>query len=110
MNDEPRKIPRFPPPPTVVKAVLYAECWTGVYAIGHDGRSLTLAIIDTDGHVIESGEAVCRDIWMRALDSYWQHLKDMGALRDYGSTPPPQPGKNRKTRTGAIAGREHSPH
>ncbi|MGF6957963.1 hypothetical protein [Paraburkholderia youngii] len=106
MNDEPRKIPRFPPPPTVVNAVLYAMCWKGVYAMGHDSRPLTLAIIDAAGNVVESGEAVSRDVWMRALDSYWQHLKEMGALRDYGSTPPPQPWDKAKLRAVAVAGRE----
>jgi hypothetical protein len=94
--NEPRGIPKFSPPPTVTAAVLYAKVWQGVYAVGHDGKPLTLAIVDSDGKVVESGEAVCRDVWMRALDSYWQHLKEIGVLRDYGSTPPPQSWQHKK--------------
>ncbi|MBB5450396.1 hypothetical protein HDG36_001932 [Paraburkholderia sp. Kb1A] len=94
--NEPRRIPKFPPPPTVTAAVLFSKVWEGVYAVGHDGRPLTLAIVDSAGKVIESGEAVSRDAWMRALDSYWLHLKEIGVLHDYGSTPPLQPWHKKK--------------
>ncbi len=74
------------PPPTVTDAVLFAKLWQGVYATGHDGKPLVLAIADAEGHIVESGEAVSRDVWIAALDAYWRHLRALGVMREAPAT------------------------
>jgi hypothetical protein len=91
MNKGEARSSKLLPPPTVTGAVLFATVWKGVYATGHDGKPLTLAIADSDGHIIESGEAVSRDVWIAALDAYWQHLRALGVMRE--AAPAPAVGK-----------------
>jgi hypothetical protein len=71
---------KFTPPPALVSASVVAELWCGVHPFGLDGKPLTLAIINDAGEVIEAGEVVTREVWWAALNSYWEHLRELGIM------------------------------
>lgn len=52
-----------------------------------NGRRCHLAIIDDDGKVIESGDAVAREAFNVAIDSYKQLLKGTGHIRVFSAEP-----------------------
>ena len=66
-----------------------------ISAVGHegltvttlDGRGATLAIIDTDGNVIESGPEVAAEAWNVTLATYKNILIGKGHLRIFSSPP-----------------------
>ena len=54
---------------------------SGLTIIAPDGRPATLAIIDADGRVIESGPAVVRAVWNVVIEAYRNYWRGMGWLK-----------------------------
>jgi hypothetical protein len=46
-----------------------------------DGRHATLAVIDDDGHIVESGPQVVEEAWVVAVLAYQRFLEGDGRLR-----------------------------
>jgi hypothetical protein len=73
------------PVPPLTLSVISAVLWEGLTVQTEDGRPATLAVVDADGKVVESGQAVLREAWNVAVLSYRRFLIGEGALRVYSS-------------------------
>lgn len=73
---------------TLGLAIISAVCFEGLRVQTKEGKPAKLAIIDEDGNVIESGEAVAKEAWNVTLASYKNMMIGQGHLRVF-STPPP---------------------
>ncbi len=56
------------------------------------GQPATLAVIDSEGHVLDSGPQLAEQVWTLALDAYEAFLFAEGALRVY--VPPSDASQN----------------
>jgi hypothetical protein len=68
---------------SIISAVSYA----GFAVTTADGKPATLAIIDSDGNVIESGPSVNIAAWNTAISAYRNFLKGTGHLRVHSKPP-----------------------
>jgi hypothetical protein len=68
---------------SIISAVAYA----GFAVTTADGRPATLAVIDQDGNVIESGASVNIAAWNVAVTAYRNFLKGNGHVRVQASPP-----------------------
>jgi hypothetical protein len=82
-----RKPADAPPPEPARKPLMTAQLWKGVFPQGQDGQALTLAVIDSEGHIIDQGDAVSGAAWDAALKTYWKHLQDIGAMHVHEKPP-----------------------
>lgn len=73
---------------TLALTFISAICFEGLRVQTKDGKNCKLAIIDDEGNVIESGEAVAKEAWNVTLASYKNMMIGQGHLRVF-STPPP---------------------
>jgi hypothetical protein len=73
------------PVPPLTASQITAILWEGLTVQTADGRPATLAIIDENGKVVESGQAVLREAWNVAVLSYRRFLIGERALRVYSS-------------------------
>ena len=73
---------RFMPPPVLTEASAVGVLWQGVQVYGLDGKPLRLVALDEAGQVKAEGEALSRELWFAALDSYWYHLRELGVMTE----------------------------
>jgi len=66
---------------TLQHAVVSGVVHEGITVKTRDGRRARLAVIDDDGHIIESGPAVEREVWQVAVQVYRNFWKGQGHLR-----------------------------
>jgi hypothetical protein len=55
-------------------AVVTAHAWEGFTIAMPDGRSVTLAVIDDTGRVLESGPVLVNELWLVAIMAYRRFL------------------------------------
>ncbi|MCI1043878.1 hypothetical protein HWE05_11615 [Caballeronia zhejiangensis] len=67
--------------PTLLHAVIRARAWDGLTILTEDGRPATLAVIDANGHVIESGPELVSEVWDVTVEAYRRFLIGEKALR-----------------------------
>lgn len=75
-----RSSSKFVPPPVLTEASAVGVLWQGVQVFGLDGSPLRLVALDDAGEVKADGEALARELWFAALDSYWEHLRELGIM------------------------------
>lgn len=68
-------------------AIISAVGHEGLTVTTRDGRPARLAIIDSDGNVIESGPSVAIEAWNVTLATYKNILIGKGHLRIFNSPP-----------------------
>ena len=64
-----------------IGCLISAISYEGLSVRTEDGRSATLAIVDSDGHVIASGHDVELAAWEAAVKAYRDYLMGQGHLR-----------------------------
>jgi hypothetical protein len=69
--------------PALTRSVISAVAFDGLRIQTADGKPATLAIVDQDGRIVESGDAVLEEAWNVAILSYRRFLIGEGALRVY---------------------------
>lgn len=62
-------------------AVIGGKAFGGYEVRTADGRPATLAIVDDQGHVVESGPQVLEEAWVVAVLAYQRFLEGEGRLR-----------------------------
>lgn len=77
----------IPETDTLKNAVISAVSFEGLTATTRDGKPARIAIIDSDGNVIEAGNAVAKEAWNVTLASYKNFLIGKGHLRIYSEPP-----------------------
>jgi hypothetical protein len=73
------------PAAALTHSVISAMPWEGFQVATADGRHATLAIVDDDGAIIESGASVLEEAWNVAVLAYRNFLIGEGCLRVYSS-------------------------
>ncbi len=71
--------------PVLKHSVVSARSWERYTITTEDGKPATLAIVDEQGHVLDSGPQVAQEIWDLAVLSYRRYLHGEGYLRVYSS-------------------------
>ena len=66
---------------TLQHAVVSGVVHEGITVQTRDGRRARLAVIDEEGHIIESGPAVEREVWQVAVQVYRNFWRGQGHLR-----------------------------
>lgn len=66
-------------------AIISAVAHEDLKVTARDGKPLMLAIIDQDGNIIESGQAVAREARSVSINCYRNLLKGMGHLRVFSA-------------------------
>lgn len=66
---------------TLEHAEISATISQGLSVKTESGKQARLAILDEEGNILESGEAVCREAFAVAIASYKNFLKGQGHLR-----------------------------
>jgi hypothetical protein len=74
-----------PPTGSLVNVILSACGQRGLTATTIDGRPASLAVVDLDGHVIESGPAVGDEAWSVVTAAYRAFLQGKGYLKVYAT-------------------------
>lgn len=65
----------------LVQSVISAIPWQGLRVQTSDGRHATLAVLDDDGRVIESGDAVLEEAFNVSILAYRNFLIGQGGLK-----------------------------
>lgn len=81
MIERTRKPVADAPPATLTRSVISAVPWEGLQVATVDGRHATLAIVDDDGRIIESGQSVLEEAWNVAVLAYRNFLIGEGRIR-----------------------------
>lgn len=66
---------------TLQHAVVSGVVHEGITVQTRDGRRARLAVIDDEGHIIEAGPAVEREVWEVAVQTYRNFWRGQGHLR-----------------------------
>ncbi|MBN3756033.1 hypothetical protein G3N95_24035 [Paraburkholderia sp. Tr-20389] len=61
--------------PILKHSIVSARAWDRYVFMDERGQPATLAIIDRDGNVLDSGPEVAREIWNIAILAYRRYLK-----------------------------------
>ena len=69
-----------PPTGTLACSVISARGCEGLLVKTVDGRPATLAVLDREGHIVESGPDVVQEVWNVAVLAYRNFLKGEGCL------------------------------
>ncbi|WP_081085100.1 hypothetical protein [Burkholderia territorii] len=77
--------PDDPPTGSLANVILCASGQRGLTATTGDGRPATLAVVDLDGRVIESGPAVGDEAWNVVVHAYRLFLQGRGYLKVYAT-------------------------
>jgi hypothetical protein len=80
-------IARTTAPTTLQKAALSAVAHEGITAATRDGKTARLAIIDDDGNVLETGDAVAAAAWRVVVECYENLLIGQGHMRVIAGLP-----------------------
>ncbi|WP_321941685.1 MULTISPECIES: hypothetical protein [Paraburkholderia] len=71
--------------PVLKRSIISARAWDRYTFQTARGQPATLAIVDLDGNVLDSGPDVAREIWDIAILAYRQYLRGEGYLRTISS-------------------------
>ncbi|ABA60053.1 hypothetical protein UXJ26_05970 [Burkholderia multivorans] len=74
-----------------INSQISAVHFQGLRITTPDGQPATLAVVDMQGRVIESGQTVVRAAWEVAIKAYRNFLSDKGILRVKTISPDKQP-------------------
>jgi ribulose-5-phosphate 4-epimerase/fuculose-1-phosphate aldolase len=70
-------------------AELSAVIFEGIAARTRDGKRASLAIVDEDGRIVESGPEVAKEAWGVMLACYRKFLEGNGHIRVHSRPPGP---------------------
>ena len=77
----------IPKTDTLQKSVISGVCFEGLTITTKDGRPAYLAIVDAEGQIVESGNAVAKEAWNVTLAVYKNLLVGQGHLRIFSQPP-----------------------
>ena len=77
--------PDDPSTGSLANVILCAYGQRGLTATTVDGKPAVLAVVDADGHIVESGRAVGDEAWNVVVHAYRLFLQGQGYLKVYAT-------------------------
>ncbi|TVO53822.1 hypothetical protein [Denitromonas halophila] len=71
------------PPPELQHATLTATAHGGLTATTRDGKPAALAVIDSDGNIIETGPQIGLAIWLLTAKAYGNFMAGKGYIKEH---------------------------